>query len=496
MALKEFKTAGELKSTHKLYRKKIAVWEFLNLAYEGGEDFINAVLFKNQRESHANYRARLDEAINFNYAGSIIDLFNFYLTEKKATRTCGALKIDKQWAMFLRDANLKGIDYNLFLDECHKLASIYDSVGILVDKPKGKRVSLDDEIRDRVYPYVCAYTPPNILDWQFEENPITGRDELVFLKLRMRDDLYYVWTKAQWRKIQITDKNTVVVIDKGKNELNAIPFVWMSNIQTVKGAFGSKSDIIDVAKIVGSIVRNISSGEEIIKYAGFPIFRKPMEAESFGHEEEDGEGEHKIGLTNIEEFDPELGEAGKPDWMQTEIAEPIEAILRWTDRKVDEIFRVCHLSGVHGQRKSNNEVSSGLALRYEFQQLTSVMNKKSNSMTEADYMIIYYWLKWQNKEKLFDDLEITRPKNFSIDELAASLDNVVKAMANVASDTFKREAQKGIVKQELPNLPQSKLDAIHTEIDKNPPPSPDVVPDAKDHSWRSGSQNNNIGDTE
>jgi hypothetical protein len=130
----------------------------------------------------------------------------------------------------------------------------------------------------------------------------------------------------------------------------------MPNIKNLTKPYIGVSDIVDISRIVASIIRNLSSGEEMIKFAGFPMMRKPMRWE--GEEGQTDETGHQA----VQEFDPEWGEAGKPDWMESVILEPIEATLKWIDRKVDEIYRVAHLSGVHGQRKSNNEVASGLAL--------------------------------------------------------------------------------------------------------------------------------------
>ena len=73
-------TKDELKAKHKTYENHIERWNFWQAAYDGGEDFIEEVIYQHPRESEVNWKQRKDDACVFNYATSIIDLFNFYLT--------------------------------------------------------------------------------------------------------------------------------------------------------------------------------------------------------------------------------------------------------------------------------------------------------------------------------------------------------------------------------------------------------------------------------
>jgi hypothetical protein len=227
------------------------------------------------------------------------------------------------------------------------------------------------------------------------------------------------------------------------------------------------SDIVDVSRIVASTVRNLSCGEEIIKLAGFPMLRIPMET---GGSIDTGDDEdlEPTGPRVVHEFDPTHGDGAKPDWMPTEILEPIQAILDWMDRKSDECYRISHLAGIHGQRTSS-EPQSGLALRYSFQQLFSVLNKKSENMTEAELQIIRLWMKWQNKEEDFKDVSITRSKEFSIDDLAVALDNAFTAMGRMVSKTYRVEMQKKVRNHTLPDLDKATREKIDKETEKNTP---------------------------
>ena len=311
----------------------------------------------------------------------------------------------------------------------------------------------------------------------------------MFLKLREVDDTYTVWFPDSWERWRL--KNTKPeMFENGENPLGDIPFTWMPNLRNMEYPEVGYSDLIDIAPIVLSIAQNLSCGEEMIKLAGFPIMREPREQDLLGIE--DGQSnESPVGPRAVKDFDPERGEAGKPDWMPTEILEPVEATLMWVDRKIDEIFRIAHLSGVHAQRKSNNKVASGLAIRYEFNQLNSVLMDKAKHQTEAELRCFKFWLKWQGKEELFKDVEIKRKKEFSIDELAVALDNAVVAIKTVASKTFRIRTQQKVANATLPDLTQADKEAIEAEIEANTPDKIELTfegPSGSQHMVRNANQ--------
>ena len=470
----------ELEEKHPLYVDNIDSWNFYRLAYDGGRPFVEEAIVQHPLESNKNYLTRLEEGICFNYSAAIIDLFNFYLTERAPSRHLRGLEKDIQWIMFEKDADLCGTDFDTYLNNTQKISSVYGSAGVLVNKPNSNSQNLADEINNTIYPYCATYTLSTIYDWLFKRNPVTNRPELVYLKLKETEPgRYTIWTKDSWETWELPDeedsidpntggsarrrssafkKDSASRIEAGANVLGEIPFVWMPNIKNIYNPYLGISDIREISYITASIIRNLSHGEEVIKFAGFPMLRVPMEKDG-----EEGGNSDPVGVRAVQEFPPDNPNA-KPDWMETAIAEPIDAVLRWIDRKVDETYRVAHLSGVHGQRKSNNEVSSGLALRYEFQQLNSVLLQKSNNMLETEQNIIRLWLKWQSKEERMNDIEIIRSAHFSIDDLSINLENIIKTMASVQSKTFKIKAQKQLSKVALPDLTDSDFKEIEKEI--------------------------------
>jgi hypothetical protein len=456
-------TIEKLKEKHPLYREYIDEWTLYDIVFRSGKPLIEYSIYRHPRESEKNYEARLKDGYVFNFGKTIIDIFHFYLTEKDVIRDLQGLADDPQWEMFLKDADLNGTNYDILLDEAQKFASVSGSIGILINKP-GSKKTVKQEINNGIYPYYALYSLSNIYDWKFEKNKETHRNDLVYLKLYEGDGIYTFWWPERWEQWEITEKYTKPeLIDEDINMLNEIPFIWMNNVKDLTHPQVGVSDLVDVSRIVTSMIQNLSCGEETIKLAGFPIMRIPKVREG---EEED---EFAIGPRATSQFDPSLKDS-KADWMPTEILEPIEAMLKWIEKKSDEIYRIAHLSGIHGQRKSDTSgVASGLALRYEFSQLNSVLLAKSANQTEAELAAMHFWLKWQGKESLFKKMEVKRSSEFSIDEMSVALDNAITAMNRVMSKTFRDRVQQKIVKHTLPDLSQADKDDIQKEIEATTP---------------------------
>jgi len=453
----------ELKRTHSMYDAHIKDWNFFAAAYNGGEDFIKMALHKMPRETSDNYNTRIADGICLNYSTIVIDLFSFYLTEKPSMREVGEnIKNDTLWKNFLRDCDLNKTDFDYFLNEAQKVASTYGSSGILVDKADSTPANREEEVEKGIYPYCALYTLPNILDWKHQKDPKTNRPILKYLKLKDFDDTYLLWWESKWERWEIqTDERsiseTAVMVNNGKNRLGEIPFTWLSNIRNPLNPYIGISDIKEISRITASLMRDISCGDEIIKYSGFPMLLMPME---------DAEGKESsdiVGVTAVLEFDPEQSNS-KPAWLESAIAEPIDSILKWISRKILEIFQMSHLSGVHAHEKSD-QVRSGVALRYEFQQLGRVLSKKSENLTEAELNIIHFWLKWQGKEDLFEQVNISRSKEFSSDDLSEDLNNQLTALKIVPTPLFHKAIAKQVAKKVLRDTKDTAMEDVMNEIE-------------------------------
>jgi len=465
-------TVGDLRETHYLYQDNIDEYKFLLAAYEGIREIVKlGKIKKHERESQESYDKRIEEIYSFEYTKAIIDLLNFYLFKKPVTRKLGTLEGDSKFQAFLEDCNLYQESFDSWLFEQNRYSSIEGMIGVLVDKSSKQYENQKEEIEAGVYPYVSSYFPTNIYDWVYDRDE-ANRPFLAYLKIYDDDGQYRLWWVDKFEiweepepideKDLITPQSTAQKIAEGINPIGEIPFVWMQNIKHRKKPLGM-SDVHGVARIELSIIRNLSQGEEVIDYAAFPMMRKPNK-EYLPDGPIPGDSLDETGVKAVLGFDAEHPES-KPDWLEAKVREPIDAILSWILRKVDEIYRTVNVGGMAGTEISKS-AKSGIALRTEFQMLNSLLVRKAINLEKAEEKIIYFWLKWEDQANLLDNVSIERERKYDVEDLASDLENILTSSIIVKSQKFQKEIQKLATKQVLPAASEEIISEIYDEIDE------------------------------
>ena len=489
----------DLKSTHPLYQTNDQEWYFLQASYKGARELIRlGLLARHERESLKNYQRRIEEAFGFSYSASVVNLFNFYLFQKPVERDVGQLKGDELWEKFVKDCDLFGNSFDDYVVEQGRWASVFGHVGILVDKPQTETENVAQEKAKGIYPYLARYFPTAILDWEYKRAEDTNRPFLAYLKLIDDDGKYRLWYPDHWEiweeasetekeefkntqskgvqtKIdnKATDEMKATFLDAEENPLGEVAFVWLYNMKSDTHPLGS-SDITDIARVDLSIMRNLSQGEEIINFAAFPMMRKPMRESSL--ETTSAPQTDEVGETAVLEFNPEHGEDGKPDWLESKVAEPLTAIASWVDRKVDEIYRSSNSGGV-ASTQVQGMAKSGVALKTEFLLLNSRLANKAVNVENAEKKIIEFYLKWKNQEDWFAEVKNERAREYEVEDLAADLENILTAKSIVVSDRFNEAIQKSVVRKILVALTDEQYKEIDDEIKENIESEPELTPE-------------------
>ena len=462
-------TVDDLRSTHITYDKYQDEWTFLQAAYDGARALVAyGAILRHERESNNNFDRRTDEAYGFSYSTSVIDLFNFYLFKESAKRQLDKLADDESWGMFDDDCNLRKDSFDDFLLAAGKASSIQGHCGILVDKPRVNLGTKGSEKAKGVYPYISLYKPLAILDWEYGRDDY-NRPRLTYLKVKDdEDNLYRLWYLDRWEVWEEpdTDEGGGVVtgtsparkLDEGTHSLGEIPFVWLYNVKTTERGYG-RSDIVDIARIDASIMRNLSQGEEIINYGAFPMMRKPWKPTGQTTPDE-------VGMTAVLGFDPEFPES-KPDWLEAKVLEPINAIFTIViTKKVEEIYRSANIGGMAGT-EIQTAPKSGTALRSEFQLLNGKLVAKGKALEKAEKEIIRLWLKWQKQDSLYDKIVIERADTYEIDNLTQDLENILTSTLIVQNDEFKRRIQKKVIRLMFTGEPDEVIQEMEDAVDED-----------------------------
>jgi hypothetical protein len=163
------------------------------------------------------------------------------------------------------------------------------------------------------------------------------------------------------------------------------------------------------------------------------------------------------------EFDPDKPNS-KPDWLQSATGEAITSILAWIERKEQAIYQTANIGGLAATQTSTSD-KSGEARRWEFRMLNAELAQKAEQMEEAEYKILWWWLKWQRQESLYNDIVIEYSRDFNISQLQQDLLDMMTAKQLIRSETFKREIEKNVARTVLPKLQEETMSTIDTEID-------------------------------
>lgn len=474
-SMREQLKVKDLIKTHEKYDNNHKEWKFLMAVYEGIKEIIRLKFVqRHEREPEDSYKRRMDELFGFGYSKSVVEIFNFYLFKKPVRRTLGSLGKDKLWEMFFDDADMYGNGLDEVLMEISQYASVQGHMGILVDKASGLFENRASQIENKVYPYISKYHPSAILDWEFDRDTDTGRPMLMWLKLKDDNDQYRIWTPEYWEIWELPkDENgepddsneeaEAVFIDGGENPINVVPFVWHYNQRSKSVGIGV-SDIHEVARIDLSIVRNMSQIEQIINYAAFPMMRKPKR-EARPTDMNAPQQDDEVGVEAILEFDPDNPES-KPDWLDAEVADPIEAILKVIEKKIEEIYRSANVGGM-ASTEIQTQAKSGVALKTEFQLLNSKLVSKAINAENSEQKIVEFWLRWEDLwDKYKENISIKRDRSYDIENLATDLENALTAKTIVNSDKFNELLQKQVARQVLPTVEEDDMNEIDNEIEK------------------------------
>jgi hypothetical protein len=444
---------------HPDYERKMNDWNFHYRSYLGGQDYENGYfLHRYILETEEEYLKRAEFTPLDNHCRNVIQIYSSFLFRVPPTRNFGSLTGDPQLQQFLMDADFDGRQYNNVIREAQVNASIYGTCWLIVDKPNSNAKTRAEELSQDIRPYISVYTPENVTNWKYERAS-NGRYYLTSLTvvedMMGKDAIVKVWTMEDITTYKVeeftigyaTKKPTK--IDEQENALGIIPAVCLYNQRTSKRGIGI-SDLSDVADLQKSIYNDYSEIEQLIRLSNHPSLVKTPNVEA------------SAGAGSIIEMPEDLAPELKPYIIQPS-SQSLESIMKTIQTKVDAINRITHMGAV---RNTKNQISSGVALRTEFELLNARLSEKSDYLQNTEEQIFDLYAKWQGTT--FDG-EIIYPDSFDLRDYASDLQFLQQAKASgVISDTFIKEVDKQIARAVVDD--DEKIANIDAEIDAKPRP--------------------------
>lgn len=456
-------TKKELLVVHPTYKEFIEEWKFFINSYLGGKFYRDGdYLLRHPFESLENYNRRKEIAYFYNYCAPIIDLFTSYLTKDQPKRSYGDLSKEvvpprqpkTLFDSFWWDVDFEGTNFEQFMREAQRYASVYGMVSIIIDKPAITVETQAEALEQDIRPYLSIITPENILDWKYIRLP-NGKMTLDMIKINEGDGQYRIWTREGWEAWSITKKDKAPIsMGSGTHDLGKIPIVDLYNKKSLIRRVGV-SEIQDIADINKNIYYFCSDAKEIIENTAFPMLAMPEDKTAVEDETV------KVGSTNILNFDPDASN-GKPEWLEPPHSSLAE-IREWIQQDAQEMVRIAKMGGLR-----NTETSvqpwSGVSIEAQERQLYSSLAEKASNAEQAELDILNLYAAWE-ETTFTGNIEYSR--SFATRDLTTSLTNAIQAgTARVNSLTFEKERQKKIVDAATPGLEESDRDKIFDEIEE------------------------------
>ena len=462
-----------------VYQEYADQWEENYACYKGMAAVLRANLVgAHPRETPDNWEYRKAQMCSPNYTKAIVDAYCAHLARKQGLVFPGSLDNNGSFKLFLDDADYNNTPFLDIFREQTALSSVFGGIGYLVDMPAfdiTENMSNKDAIKNKVYPYVSVYYPPNILDWQYIRDQ-WGRPVLVYIKLLDDDGFIHCWwdlgDSIHWETYQsnVAVLTTSVgenssfnlqrvmtelpkkVSEGGTDRIKYIPFEFQYNRKTGIKMIGD-SDVSDIARLDVRFINNLSRIGEIADIAAFPILLLPRVRSG------EAPAQQPVGPTSTLPKGPEPQDT--PEWLAAEVAEPIRALWEDNDKIREEIYRVSLFGGMDQMNGGNN---TGPALNIKYQQLGARLVEKVKGQQAAANGVLYHWQSWLGLE-IDEQARVQMPQDYNIEDLGADIDQAVKSTDFVQSDAFRREMRRTIVNKMLPNLPIEVQEEIDKEVE-------------------------------
>ena len=162
-------TLDQLTMHHHAYPEVVERADYLYRSYIGGETYRDGnYLTHYQGEDDHLYMKRLNSTPLNNYVKTTIDIYCSFLFRELPSRTTSGLERNPLFTEWMKDTDQEGQGMNSFMKSINNLSMVTGNIWLLVDKPAYAVETAAQEIALGIRPYVCAYTPQNVLHWEYE----------------------------------------------------------------------------------------------------------------------------------------------------------------------------------------------------------------------------------------------------------------------------------------------------------------------------------------
>jgi hypothetical protein len=472
---------------HPDYASSVDHWNFLELSYKGGRDWILANIFTYHKEGHKEFAKRLERAYRFPHSREVVSLVNKYVFKGAIDRR-DEDKLPAPVKEFWQTSTLLKRPIADLMSTIATWTSTFGRIWIVVDNnvPQGTLTEAQrKESGGRTYAYFLK--PVDVLDLAYDDD---GEIEWFLNREYTRNasnpltagglsEQYRLWTKTFSMPMEIVTaqdgEKKVVLGNPVIHNLGVVP-IFPADHFASEELYKSLGLIDDVAYLDRAVANYLSNLDVIIQDQTFSQLAIPFQgllpSENSVDPEDDGSSDEQnhiqqMGTKRVFAYNAEGGAA--PEFLSPDVKQA-QLIIQTVTKIVGEIY---HSIGMAGERtKEDNSAgidnSSGVAKAYDFEKLNAMLAAKARSLQLIEKNLVRLVLAWNDQLKELKDIEdyVTYPTTFDVRNLADEMDNAQRLALINAPTELRREQMERTARKMFPQMPEEDMKRIVDDIQK------------------------------
>ena len=417
----------------------IEYWKFCDEAFKAEGGFLDgSYLQAYPRESEEKYRARQETASYVNIFASKINRYIGYIFKNTPTRSSQSSLIK---AVF-DDCDNKGNNIDVFISNFAKNAKVRGCNLLLIDMPKEKPKTYEEQLQKRGLPYFVEILPERIVEFKLDK---FGRFEYVLFEDYIDNStlfkeeivpIYRYYDKEGWA---IYDQNKNL-LEQNSHSFGECPVLIFSE----NGDFPTFGEFSQIAKLNLRHYNLLSELDEILRSQTFPVLTINASTPK--------DVELKISTDNALVYQQGYD---RPDFIAPPPA-PAEIYIKRIKELENQIDKIAY------DITTNESNESGIALDLKFQGLNASLSNfaiRLNDLENRAFALVCKILGIAN------DVTIAYPKSFSIIDTQKEISVLEEMKALVDSPTYNKLKALQIISADLNTIEPDDFAKIASEIE-------------------------------
>lgn len=477
-----------VKRRHPEYACNQEHWEFLELSYKGGREWIDANIFTYHKEGPKEFAKRKERAYRFPHSREVVSLVNKYVF-KGAIERREEDKLPTEVKDFWKSATVLKRPIQDLMSTISTWTSAFGRIWVVVDNNVSPDTVSEAQRKasgGRSYAYFLK--PANVLDLAYDDD---GELEWLLNREFYRDDSspltagglssrFRLWTKDFSISISVSkdsDGNEKATLGiPTEYNLGIVPIFPADHLDSEE-LYRSLGLIDDVAYLDRAVANYLSNLDVIIQDQTFSQLAIPFQgllpSENAVDPSDDGSSDEQnhiqqMGTKRVFAYNAEGGAA--PGFISPDVKQAT-LIMQAVTKIVGEIY---HSIGMAGERtKEDNAAgidnSSGVAKAYDFEKLNAMLAAKARSLQHTEKNLVRLVKAWNGDVVELQDIEelVTYPSTFDVRNLADEMDNAQRLALSQAPKTLRQMQMERLARKMFPQATDEEMKKIISDIEND-----------------------------